>query len=91
MLPVGYADRFSRSIARNMSFSSCEWTDSTASAAVNIFPEVESMKNEIFENRRWFHQYPELSFEEKGTSKKVVAMIRGGSDGPCVALRADMV
>ena len=65
----------------------------------------------LVENRRWFHQHPELSFKEFVTARKiaellrgygipevfegiavtgVVALIRGGRPGKCVALRADI-
>ncbi|CAE7638651.1 cpsA2, partial [Symbiodinium microadriaticum] len=66
---------------------------------------------EMYANRRWFHEHPELSFEEVNTAARivellksygiseiweeigrtgVVALIRGGQPGPCIALRADM-
>lgn len=95
---------------------------------VQILDEVNKLKDEIYDNRRWFHmvihyiiwcylhilcgiQYPELSFKEVNTAKKVVellksygieeifesvgmtgvvAIIRGGKPGKCIALRADM-
>ena len=76
-----------------------------------IRPEIASLRGEIIENRRHFHAYPEVAFQEHKTAARVaailrsygiselwegvartgvVAVIRGGRPGPCVALRADM-
>jgi hypothetical protein len=95
-----------------MSHVSYSWEGTTSVSPVNILSEVNVLKDEIFENRRWFHQNPEVSFKEVKTAAKVVellrsygieeiwenigvtgvvAVIRGGSPGPCIALRADMV
>lgn len=92
-------------------FVTDNFEDSTSSGSVRVLPEVHALKEEIFSNRRWFHQHPELSFEEKETAAKcasllrsygipevfegigrtgVVAVLRGSSPGPCIALRADM-
>ena len=38
---------------------------------MNIHPEIKSIKNKIIDTRRDFHKYPELSFQEKRTSKIV--------------------
>ena len=65
---------------------------------VNLVDEVVPLRNEIAQNRRWFHQYPELRLKSYGITEiyegvattGVVAVIRGGSGGPCIALRADM-
>ncbi len=38
---------------------------------MNIHSEIQSIKNKIIETRRDFHKYPELSFQEKRTSKIV--------------------
>ena len=38
---------------------------------MNIHPEIQSIKNKIINTRRDFHKYPELSFQEKRTSKIV--------------------
>ena len=37
----------------------------------NIHPLILEIKDEIIKNRRYFHQYPELSFEEYNTSKVI--------------------
>ena len=45
---------------------------------IQIHPLILKIKNEIIENRRYFHKYPELSFQEFNTSKiieqKLIAM-----------------
>jgi hypothetical protein len=85
--------------------------NSTCTADLQILDEVIAIQDEIFQNRRWFHEHPELSFEEFQTARKVVdllrsygiteiwegvgktgvvALIRGGRPGKCIALRADM-
>jgi len=38
---------------------------------MNIHPEIQSIRNKIIDTRRDFHKYPELSFQEKRTSKIV--------------------
>ncbi len=78
---------------------------------VSVVDTILQMKDKMVEYRRWFHKYPELSFQEVVTAAKVVeilrsfgieeihekigktgvvALIRGGKPGPCIALRADM-
>ena len=52
------------------------WEGTTAVSSVNVWHEVDSLREEIFENRRWFHQYPELSFEEYKTAAKVASLLR---------------
>ncbi len=37
----------------------------------NIHPSILKIKKEIIDNRRYFHKYPELSFEEYNTSKTI--------------------
>ena len=37
----------------------------------NIHPSISKIKKEIIDNRRYFHKYPELSFEEYNTSKTI--------------------
>lgn len=44
--------------------------------ATNILPEIEALKDEIVTNRRYFHMYPELSFQEVKTALKVVEHLR---------------
>lgn len=48
----------------------------TCERSLSIVKEVMDLKDEIFENRRWFHQNPELSFEEYNTAAKVVEHLR---------------
>lgn len=50
--------------------------DSDCDHAVNILPDVMALKEEMIVNRRWFHQYPELSFEEYQTAAKVAEHLR---------------
>jgi len=38
---------------------------------ITIHPLISKIKKEIVENRRYFHKYPELSFEEYNTSKVI--------------------
>ena len=38
---------------------------------INIHPLISDIKNEIIENRRYFHKHPELSFKEFNTSKTI--------------------
>ena len=38
---------------------------------MNIHPKIQSLKKTIIETRRDFHKHPELSFQEKRTSKIV--------------------
>lgn len=38
---------------------------------IKIHPLILKIKNEIIENRRYFHKYPELSFQEFNTSKVI--------------------
>ncbi|HDD64506.1 MAG TPA: hypothetical protein ENF61_00115, partial [Firmicutes bacterium] len=46
----------------------------------NIFEiikeEVEKIKEEIINWRRFFHQYPELGFEEYKTSEKIQSLLK---------------
>ncbi len=39
---------------------------------INLHPRVKKIKDEIIENRRYFHKFPELSFQEFNTSKTIV-------------------
>ena len=43
---------------------------------LNILPEVLLLQSELIENRRWFHKYPELSFQEYKTASKIVEILR---------------
>jgi len=43
---------------------------------MNIRPEILSLKNKIINTRRDFHKYPELSFQEKRTSKIVAEKLK---------------
>ncbi|MCB0793211.1 MAG: amidohydrolase [Flavobacteriales bacterium] len=76
----------------------------------DLLSQAGGLREQLVAWRRWFHQHPELSFEEYGTSAfiasicreqgwevrtgvagtGVIALMRGGSDGDRVALRADM-
>ena len=38
---------------------------------IDFLKEAEMIRDEIIENRRYFHKYPELGFEEFNTSKKI--------------------
>lgn len=51
-------------------------SNSTSTDAIRVLPEVLAMKDELIENRRWFHAHPELSFEEYTTSAKVAEILR---------------
>lgn len=42
-----------------------------------LFNLIESKYNEMLENRRWLHQHPELSFEEKETSQYIYDHYKG--------------
>lgn len=44
--------------------------------SVRVLPEVSELKDEIVANRRWFHQFPELAFQEVKTAAKVVELLR---------------
>ena len=50
-------------------------TESTCDVPLNILSEVNELKDEIFANRRWFHSFPELSFKEFNTAKKVSELL----------------
>ncbi len=39
---------------------------------IDFLLEAESIRNEVIENRRYFHQYPETGFEEFNTSKRII-------------------
>ena len=41
-----------------------------------ILEEVSAIKQEIVDNRRWFHANPELSFQEFQTAAKVAELLR---------------
>ena len=43
---------------------------------MNIKPEILLLKNKIINTRRDFHKYPELSFQEKRTSKIVAEKLK---------------
>ncbi len=51
-------------------------SDTTCTEELSIIPEVYELKNEIINNRRYFHANPELSFEEFNTAKKIVETLR---------------
>ena len=38
---------------------------------ITIHPLISKIKKEIVDNRRYFHKYPELSFQEYNTSKVI--------------------
>jgi len=38
---------------------------------IEIHPLIEKIKDEIIDNRRYFHKHPELSFQEFNTSKVI--------------------
>ncbi len=40
--------------------------------SIDFLKEASYIKQEIIENRRYFHKYPEIGFEEFNTSKKIV-------------------
>lgn len=44
--------------------------------ATNLLPEVEKLRDEIIENRRYFHMYPEVAFKEFKTAEKVAELLR---------------
>lgn len=50
--------------------------NSTSTGNVNILGEVWDIKDEIIANRRWFHENPELSFQEFQTAAKVAELLR---------------
>ena len=43
---------------------------------INIRPEIDLIKKEIIKIRRDIHMYPELSFEEYETSKKIIQFLK---------------
>ena len=43
---------------------------------INIHPLIQSIKDEIIRNRRYFHTYPELSFKEVNTSNVIENKLR---------------
>lgn len=49
--------------------------NTTCTAPLSIVKEVHDLKDEMVQNRRWFHMYPELSFEEVITSAKVAELL----------------
>jgi hippurate hydrolase len=51
-------------------------TQSTATEAITVLPEIHALFPEILENRRWFHAHPELSFEEVKTAAHIVEILR---------------
>ncbi len=50
--------------------------ETTCTEELNIIPEVFELKDEIINNRRYFHANPELSFEEYNTAKKLCEILR---------------
>jgi len=58
------------------SFISSNFENTTSSGPCNILEEVSAIKDELIENRRWFHMYPEIAFEEKITSAHVVELLK---------------
>jgi amidohydrolase len=59
-----------------MSLVSLDLKDSTAKDEVFILPEVAELFEEMVQNRRWFHSYPELSFQEVNTAAKIAEILR---------------
>lgn len=57
-------------------FTELNFDNSTCDAPVHILDDVLALQDEIVRNRRWFHEHPELSFEEKTTSAKVASILR---------------
>ena len=43
---------------------------------IEIVPEIAALEEEINTNRRWFHQHPELSFQEFKTAERVVVLLK---------------
>lgn len=41
-----------------------------------VLKEVADLENEIVQNRRWFHENPELSFKEFNSAKKIVEQLK---------------
>lgn len=58
------------------STSTIDINESTCSSDLNILNEVLEIRDEINTNRRWFHEHPELSFQEFNTAAKVVELLR---------------
>lgn len=58
------------------SFVTSNFENSTSTEPCNILSEVAAIKDEIVENRRWFHMYPEVAFEEKLTAAHVVELLK---------------
>lgn len=50
--------------------------ESTATSDIAVLPEIHALFPEILENRRWFHAYPELSFEEVKTAARIAEILR---------------
>lgn len=43
---------------------------------IRISEIIENYKSELVDLRRWFHQHPELGFEEIETSKKIISLLK---------------
>lgn len=43
---------------------------------MEIVPEIAALEDEINTNRRWFHQHPELSFQEVKTATRIVELLK---------------
>lgn len=64
-------------MSTTLSFTSDDSTTSTTcTAPVSILNEVIELKDEMIINRRWFHKYPELSFQEFKTAARVVELLK---------------
>ena len=50
--------------------------ETTCVESMKIFRQVLSLRAETIENRRWFHQNPELAFKEVATARKVAELLR---------------
>lgn len=48
----------------------------TLESPINVYEDVLSLRDEMIENRRWFHANPELSFKEFSTAAKIVEILK---------------
>jgi metal-dependent amidase/aminoacylase/carboxypeptidase family protein len=56
--------------------SSFDLKESTCTEKMNILPEIEDIFDEMVDNRRWFHTYPELAFQEINTAAHIVEILK---------------